>query len=266
MIIRSTKRIGLGSQASDDYNAFASTVSAGDQYLADGEWANAVGAYQAGGQSAATTLGPEIDTETGGASQPLTQQAWQLNTTLQAVPNMTAVQSDAVNAQSLAQQMQKLYAQALTSGNPVPAAPQQTPRDTALDVAAGALLQRLQTGGCTQNSFPECSAFQAAWNAAGGQAPLTVDGEYGTLTAASLQAALNVGPNQPPQAAPASCFGASTTPLPPTSTPVTVVASQPSSKNWTPWIIGGAVVAGGGILYGLHRYKKKHGHLPGMHR
>jgi hypothetical protein len=247
---------GLG-DAAGDLAAFNLMVSNGDTALAAGNYDTAVQDYQAAGSAGAVTIGPEIDAQTGGASTSYTQHAWTANGQLAAIPSSGATAANAQAAQLLAHNMQSWY----QSGLSATAATAQTPRDVALDAAAGALLQRLQTGGCTTASFQECTDFQNAWNTAGGTPAITVDGKYGSQTQASLQGALNIGPNQPPQAAPASCFLATTvTPVSLPAPTTTTTTSTSAPKNWTPWIIGGVIAAG--ALGGLYVYKKKHGRMP----
>jgi hypothetical protein len=83
--------------------------------------------------------------------------------------------------------------------------------DPDLQAAASALMDYLQTNGCTQNSFAECMAFQAAANAAGFTPPIKVDGKYGPCTQVALQAVIDAGwdatgNSGPSQSAPTSCF------------------------------------------------------------
>src|SRR5271166_1448591 len=62
----------------------------------------------------------------------------------------------------------------------LPAAPSSTDptQQTALQTAAAALVQSLNTGGLNTSSTPACLAFQQAWNASGGLT-LQTDGIYG---------------------------------------------------------------------------------------
>jgi hypothetical protein len=129
--------------------------------------------------------------------------------------------------------------------------------------SADALATRVNTGGCTTAPFQECQDFQNNWNAAGGTPALPVDGIYGTNTSSALNdALLNTSSSQ---ATPQPCVTATTpTPAPSTTTTTTTTTPAPaattSTKNWTPWIIGGVVAAG--ALGGLYMYKKKHGRMP----
>lgn len=114
----------VGSLATDAIASFQATVSAGDAYRAGQEWDNAVQAYQAAGQSGATYVGPTVDQATGGASAPLTQQAWQTNGRLAAIPASGANQGQADDAARLAYQMLDLYHRALAaSAAPPPYVP-----------------------------------------------------------------------------------------------------------------------------------------------
>lgn len=244
-------RMGLG-DAAGDLSAFNLSVGAGDTYLNAGEYDNAVTAYQAAGQSGVTTIGPEIDVQTGGASKPLTQQAWAINGNLASVTSSGASASDAQNAQGFARQMQNLYNQAIA----LPAAGgggSITP-STGLVAAAQAVVNRINSGGCSQNAIAEVSAFQTAYNAEGSVA-LSVDGKYGPDTQAAVQRVLDVSSGG---TAPANCFpgggGGTVTPSNPLIVPVTVTGS--TKTNWTPWIIGGAAVGGAGIIG--YAYWKRH--------
>lgn len=107
-------------------------------------------------------------------------------------------------------------------------------------------------------------AFQSAWNAAGGTPTLTVDGGYGTETAAANAqvAAANGGGNVPAGLTTGfpSC-GAAPPPTPPMPvpmppSPVPGPPSPPSSSSSAlPWIVAGAVVliGGGAIAYAASR-------------
>jgi hypothetical protein len=104
-------------QAQSDLSAMNASVGAADAYLAGGELANAVAAYQAAGNSGATTIGPEIDLAGApNATQPFTQQAWTLNGQLAAIPAATPTAAQAAQAQVLAQQMVSLYSKAIQAG------------------------------------------------------------------------------------------------------------------------------------------------------
>jgi hypothetical protein len=117
--------------AADAIVTFSSTIGAGDQYLAAGEWDNAVEAYKAAGNTGTTLTGPAIDKATNLASQPSTQQAWSINKQLNTINSgpyngVAATQTDAKNAQSLVNQMLVLYRTALSA--PPPAPPSQMPQ------------------------------------------------------------------------------------------------------------------------------------------
>src|SRR4029077_5897538 len=150
----------------DDMTAFDNTIGAADTYLANGEWANAVQAYQAAGGTGAVTIGPEGDAATGGVSAPLTQQAWAINGNLAAVNSTSsATQSDAISAQGFARQMQNIYHTALNNAaqGGGGGGTQQQP-SAALVSASNALISYLQTNGCSQSSLSIVTAFQTQYN------------------------------------------------------------------------------------------------------
>jgi hypothetical protein len=118
-------RRGFG-DATSDLAAFHSTVAAGDLYLKASEYDNAVQAYQAAGQTGATTVGPEIDTYTNGASKTKTQQAWTINGQLAALASTGNTQTTATQAQSFATQMGNLYDQAISIVPTLPPPPTPT--------------------------------------------------------------------------------------------------------------------------------------------
>lgn len=236
-------RYGLGS-AADDLSAFNSSLAAGDTYLAAGEYGSAVTAYQAAGNAGVTVLGPEIDTQTGGLSKALTQQAWAINGNLAAVTGTDA--SAAQSAQGFARQMQNLYTQGIgltpfSSSGAQPSA--------ALLAAAQALVTRINQG-CSQAALPEVSAFQTQYNTEG-QVTLTVDGEYGPDTQAAVARVLGSAPN--------NCFGSASGGGGGSGVlQVPAITITPSPKtNWTPWIIGGAAAAGAGVI-GYAVWKRNH--------
>jgi hypothetical protein len=120
---------GLGA-ASDDLSAFNNAIAAGDQYLASGvtdgnvlgEFSSAVQAYQAGASASVASLGPAINTQTGGASKALVQQAATIYSgQLAPIAFGSATQQDATNASIAAHAMQALYTTAIVlppSGGP----------------------------------------------------------------------------------------------------------------------------------------------------
>jgi LPXTG-motif cell wall-anchored protein len=144
--------------------------------------------------------------------------------------------------------------------------------------AAQDLVNYLNASGCTQASIPQCSAFQAAYNASGSPGQLTVGGQYGGNTQAALQYILDNAPaaggGGPTQAAPNNCFGMTVPSVPgldPTpsggggsSTPgaitiptVTVTGTSSSNTKW--WILGGVgALAVGGLGYVAWRRKHRH--------
>ena len=125
--------------------------------------------------------------------------------------------------------------------------------DPTYSAAAQTLLSALQSSGCKQSSDPNVSAYQTAWNNAGGQPTLTVDGLYGANTAGALGTFNSAAPTG--CVAAASSTPASTTPA--SSPAVSVDAS--SSTDLMPLAIAGVAAAG---LVGLAIYaKKKRGYV-----
>ena len=125
--------------------------------------------------------------------------------------------------------------------------------DPTYTAAAQTLLSALQSSGCKQSSDPNVSAFQTAWNNAGGQPTLVVDGLYGANTAGAL-GAFN-------SAAPTGCVAAasSSSSTPATSNTPDVNVNTSSSTDYTPIAIAGVAAAG---LVGLAIYaKKKRGYV-----
>jgi|HubBroStandDraft_2_1064218.scaffolds.fasta_scaffold00001_154 hypothetical protein len=93
-------------------------IVAGDTALNAGQYSSAVTAYQQAGQVGATVVGPEIDgVGYSNATQGYTQQAWQLNTSLAAIPAASATQANAITAQALAYKMQQLYLSGIDAGD-----------------------------------------------------------------------------------------------------------------------------------------------------
>jgi hypothetical protein len=105
-------------QASSDLDTTVGVyISQGAVAWNAGNYPAAVTAYQQAGQAGAQTVGPEIDS----AGQPsvtqyYTQQAWNLNTALAAIPATTATQAQALEAQTLAQKILSLYKAAIVAG------------------------------------------------------------------------------------------------------------------------------------------------------
>jgi hypothetical protein len=137
--------------------------------------------------------------------------------------------------------------------------------------AAQDLVNALATNGCPQTAFAECSAFQVAYNALGGP-QITVDGKYGGNTQAALQQVMAqnlviVNSGVSSTTAPTNCFGMAVPAVPgldqapsggsgKLTVPTTTVTGK-ASTDYTPWLIGGAVVVGAsGLAYVW--YKKKH--------
>lgn len=241
--------VGLGDAASD-LSVFDAFVARGDAALSAGDYMSSVIAYQTAGQNGATTIGPEIDAQTGGASQPLTNQAWGINTNLAAVNNGSTgtppSQTDAQNAQGFVRQMENLYHQAIA----MPSGGGATP-SSALTSAAQSLVQWLQANGCTTSSVSAVVAFQTAYNAEGSQ-QIATDGKYGPITQGALQRVLSASGGG---TAPQNCFGGGPAPSPspsPTPTP----SSNTTGLPWGTIAVAGAAVAGvAAIAYAVHKKK-----------
>jgi hypothetical protein len=235
-------RYGLGDIAGD-MEAFNGRMDTGDQQLAAGDYQNAVLTYQSGGNVGVTSVGPDIDNMTGGASKSLTQQAWEINRNLAAVNNgVDATVNDAQSAQGFLGQMENLYA---TAAALTPTGGSAMQPSSGLVDAATSLANYISTNGCN-GSQDVTKTFQTAYNKEG-SIQLAIDGKYGPLTSAAVSRVLGSAP--PP------CHG-STAVVPGGKT--VVAATTASSKNYTPWIIGGVAVAGAGVL-GYAVYKKKRG-------
>lgn len=130
-----------------DQQVVAVVTDAGDVYYAADrdsfllDFSDAVAAYQAAGQAGAQSVGPAIDAAGAAAvTQPLTQQAWQLNVQLSAIAKSGAIdptngvnapyytQANADAARQLVTQMVTLYTQAISqgaaaAGQPSPSSP-----------------------------------------------------------------------------------------------------------------------------------------------
>ena len=121
-VIGAATTTGSYAQAQTDLqNMVLAVIAAGDAYMdaTPPEYAAAISAYKAAGQTGAETIGPEIDAVghvnfTG----PFTHQAWLINASLAAISGTT--QADALNAQSYAKQMGALYRQAINIGSSPP--------------------------------------------------------------------------------------------------------------------------------------------------
>jgi hypothetical protein len=113
-------------QASSDLQAsVGAQIAAGNAAWASANYPSAVIAFQSAGQQGAATIGPEIDAVGyPQVTQKYTQQAWSLNGTLATIDSTTAVQTDALEAQTLANKIMQLYTQAISAGqaaaNPPP--------------------------------------------------------------------------------------------------------------------------------------------------
>jgi hypothetical protein len=156
--------------------------------------------------------------------------------------------------------------------------------DPSLQSAAGALMDDLNSNGCQAGFDPVVKTFQQAFVDAGGSLPPDtgggsgIDGLYGANTQAALQATLNAGPNQPPQAAPAGCVpagsggsgGGGTVILPggSTYTSTSTIMGLPAWAFWTlAAVVGGgavliawSVLSKGGKAHSVHHVAKHHAH------
>jgi hypothetical protein len=107
-------------QSSADLATMNQVILAGDSGIVGGnDPSGAVASYQAAGQQGQNIIGPEIVNASAAAStitNPIVQQAAQLNQTLQALSVASATQTTAQTAQGLVKQMAALYAQAVTAG------------------------------------------------------------------------------------------------------------------------------------------------------
>jgi len=93
-------------------------VNAADAAWAASNYPLATSSYQQAGQIGASTLGPEIDgAGFPNATQPYTQQAWQLNAKLAAMNAAAATEADALAAQALAGKIVQLYDAAINAGS-----------------------------------------------------------------------------------------------------------------------------------------------------
>lgn len=134
--------------------------------------------------------------------------------------------------------------------------------------AADNLMTKFSSTPPSRAVVPEVSAFQSAYNGSGLPGSLTVDGQYGPNTEAALQKVLDL--RSPPQAAPANVFStaipstpAADTPppgpnpdAPPAPKPTAPGLDNSSSGIPTPYIVGGAVLAGAGLIYWAWSRKK----------
>lgn len=208
---------GIGDANSVQVEMQALTAAVGTQATADadGSFSGYVKGLQNQGQVAVSSggLGPDLDSTYGIAvTGPSTQAAYNINGTLQAIPNGAAgssnpaLQAYATQAQGLLSQMLQDYQAALAAGQG--AANQTTPpAGGSSGTGAGDLLsQYLASNGC------DCSAqLQKLTKAFQASAGLAQDGYYGTGTQAALQKVLtsewNASGNAgPAPAATAACY------------------------------------------------------------
>jgi hypothetical protein len=149
--------------------------------------------------------------------------------------------------------------------------------DLNVQSAATALLEDLQSAGCTDGFDQYVADFQNAWNQANAGQPLVLangstgaDGLYGPNTQAALQATLNASGTV--QQAPTGCVaaapgsanqteggGAAVVPAPvaplpaPAPPPTNTTTTKPSGSNAILWVVGAAAVAGTVAAYMVHK-------------
>jgi hypothetical protein len=133
--------------------------------------------------------------------------------------------------------------------------------DATLASTTSTLAQDLASNGCQQSAQSDVSAFQSAYNNAGGSPTLTVDGLYGANTAGALTAVFAAGVDSPLNVSiPAGCVAAasssSSTPAATDSGGTSV--SVDNSTDLIPLALAG--VAGLGLI-GWAIYAKKKGHV-----
>jgi hypothetical protein len=105
-------------QSATDLSTMNTVIAAGDSGISGSNWSGAVNSYQSAGSQGVSVIGPEIDLAgQSSVTQSITQQAAQLNTTLQALNSTSsATSTDAQTAQGIIKQMAALYAQAIDAG------------------------------------------------------------------------------------------------------------------------------------------------------
>jgi hypothetical protein len=174
-------------------NQVAAPIQTADSYLSAGETANALQAYQAAGQTAVSTNGPQIDAAGApNVTQPYTQFAWGLNGQL-------AAATDATAAQGLAHNILTTLQDAIRDGQASLSAPAPA-QSSDLTAAAQALKAYLDQNGVPPESqvVAEVRTFQQAYIAAGNTLAYGADGKYGPATTAALAAVLGSAPNPKP--------------------------------------------------------------------
>ena len=105
-------------QAEADLAQMQTQLTAGDTSNTAGSYSDAITSYVAAGLTGATVVGPDIDLAGyPNVTQPWTQAAWQLNTTLAAMASNTSpAATDATQAQTLAYNMYSYYQAAIAAG------------------------------------------------------------------------------------------------------------------------------------------------------
>jgi len=124
--IADLKALGASLDAADTIVASVLAQTTGQGY------GHAISAYQQAGAVAVAKLAPEIDgAGAAAATQPFTQQAWQINGVLSGLPtsaaNNQAGYGTALSAGTFGRQMQALYTQAIAAGTAALGAPAPPP-------------------------------------------------------------------------------------------------------------------------------------------
>lgn len=232
-------------------NQVAAPIQAADTYLSAGETANALQAYQAAGQVAVGTVGPQIDgCGAPNVTQPYTQFAWGLNGQL-------AAATDATAAQGLAHNILTTLQDAIRDGQNSLSAPAPVSNSDLL-AAAQALKAYMDQNGVPPKTQKVALVgnFQQAYINAGNTLAYGVDQEYGPATAAALAAVLGSSPNPVP--------GPSPSPSPPgpgpSPNPTPNPSTTSSSSDYTvPILVGAGVVAVVIVGVAVYMHQKKRG-------
>jgi hypothetical protein len=236
-------------RAQNDLNTQFQGVNAVTQsYIAGSppDYPTAVQALQAIGNAAVSSTGVGGEIFAAAPDQkPLTDQAWQLNAQLAAVPQANASATDAANAEAIITRMFALYQQAINNARaappPAPAPPMTTAPSAALVQAAQTLYSWLQTHGCQPRFVQEVHDFQVAYNKEGAVI-IGVDGLYGGESQGALQRVLDASSGG---IAPAGCVGRrpSGGPPAPAGPPGAAKGAPAGGVSWA-----SVAAVGGGIL------------------
>lgn len=230
--------IKVGALASNTDTSFANNVGSARDAVN-------ISVSEAVGSSNATAAGLANDTMQG------TAWAWNRNADVISMlagqqsgqgPNDTiaAARTDIMNAFATALGNAKLALDALAAPpTPVPNA------FSAGTVAAATAVKALASPCNLTASCATVKAFQNAYNADPAKvAAIAIDGRYAAATAAALVQVLGTVVANPCTAFTGACAGGT----PPNPNPAPNPTPAASSTNWTPWIIGGAVAGGVGLV------------------